>query len=167
MNTHFELRPWQMTDLENLVKYANNPNISKNLTNGFPSPYTLAAGKAFIKMTLEHEPTQIMAIVIDGVAAGGIGLHPQKDIFCKNAELGYWLAEPFWGKGIMTKAIGQMVDYGFENFEINRIFARPFGSNIGSQRALKKTGFELEARFFQTIFKNNSYEDELIYGIRK
>lgn len=100
MNTNFELRPWQITDLENLVRYANNPNVSKNLTNAFPYPYTSADGQAFIKMTLEHNPTQIMAIVIDGVAAGGIGLHPQKDIFYKNAELGYWLAEPFWGKAL-------------------------------------------------------------------
>jgi RimJ/RimL family protein N-acetyltransferase len=167
MNTNFELRPWQITDLENLVQYANNPNISKNLTNAFPYPYTTTDGQAFIKMTLEHNPVQIMAIVINGVAAGGIGLHPQKDIFCKNAELGYWLGEPFWGKGIMTKAVRQMVDYGFKNFEVNRIFARPFGSNTGSQRVLEKAGFKLEARFFQTIFKNNSYEDDLVYGIRK
>ncbi|MGB0863386.1 MAG: GNAT family N-acetyltransferase [Saprospiraceae bacterium] len=167
MKTTFELRPWQTTDLEDLVKYANNPNISKNLTNGFPSPYTIADGERFIKMASGQQPAQIMAIAIDGVASGGVGIHPQTDIFHKNAELGYWLAEPFWGKGIMTKAIKEMVDYTFKNFEINRIFARPFGSNIGSQRVLEKVGFELEARLSQTIFKNNSYEDELIYGIRK
>ena len=82
-------------------------------------------------------------------------------------ELGYWLAEPFWGQGIITRAIGQMVQYGFENFDITRIFARPFGTNIGSQKALKKAGFLLEARFEKTLFKNGQFLDELVYALRK
>jgi len=71
---------------------------------------------------------------------GGIGLHLQNDIQCKNAEPGYWLAEPYWGKGIITKAVTQMVDYGFKTWEVSRIFARPFGTNIASQRVLEKPG---------------------------
>ena len=86
---------------------------------------------------------------------------------CKNAELGYWLAEPFWGKGIITYAIQEMVEYGFKTFDITRIFAIPFGTNIASQKALEKAGFILEARLNKTIFKNGEYQDELIYAIRK
>jgi RimJ/RimL family protein N-acetyltransferase len=108
-----------------------------------------------------------MAIDINGEACGGIGIHPQDDIQCKNAELGYWLGEPFWGKGIITSAILQMVENGFNSFDINRIFARPFGSNLASQKVLEKTGFILEAKLEKTLFKNGIYEDELIYAIRK
>ena len=81
--------------------------------------------------------------------------------------MGYWLAEPFWGKGIITAAIRQMVEYGFKTWDITRIYARPFGSNIASQKVLEKAGFRLEVRFEKTIFKNGVFEDELIYAIRR
>ena len=76
-------------------------------------------------------------------------------------------AEPFWGQGIMTKAVSKIVDYGFKNLDITRIFARPFGTNIGSQKVLEKAGFVLEGKFNATIFKNGEYLDELIYAVRK
>lgn len=161
------LRKWHIADLENLVRYANNLNIATNLTNVFPHPYTDEHGKAFIAMAGSHDPIRIFAITQNDETIGGIGLHPQTDIYERNAELGYWLAEPFWGKGIMTHAIGEMVAYGFNHFDIDRIFARPFGSNIGSQRALEKAGFTLEAHLSKTLFKNGRYEDELIYAVRR
>ena len=163
----FTLRKWTIDDLGSLVKFANNEKIAMYMNDQFPHPYTLDKGKAFIENVLEQNPTNIFAIEIDGVAAGGIGIHPQNGIQCKNAELGYWLAEPFWGNGIVTKAIGLMVDYGFEAFDINRIFARPFGTNIGSQKALSKAGFALEATFEKTFFKNGEYLDELVYAVRR
>lgn len=162
-----KLRPWDIKDVDNLVKYANNFNIAKNLTNQFPHPYTRENGEAFIRMATQDHPRRIFAIELNGEAAGGIGLHPQTDIYRKNAELGYWLAEPFWGKGIMTYAVSQIVDYGFKTFDINRIFARPFGTNTGSQRVLEKAGFVLEGKFEKTLFKNGVYLDELVYAVRK
>lgn len=163
----FKLRPFNISDIDSLVKYANNSKIAANLTNQFPHPYTKENGEAFIKMATQNIPIPIFAIDINGNASGGIGIHLQNDIHIKNAELGYWLAEPFWGKGIMTKAVTQMVDYGFKTFDITRIFARPYGTNIGSQKVLEKAGFILEGRFKNTIFKNGKYLDELIYAIRK
>ncbi|MCD6544132.1 MAG: GNAT family N-acetyltransferase [Flavobacteriaceae bacterium] len=163
----FKLRPWHINDLDNLVKHANNPNIAKYLTDGFPYPYLKANGEKFIKYATADNPVHIFAIDINGEAVGGIGIHPQTDIQKKNAELGYWLAEPFWGKGIMTKAIKQITDFAFSTFEINRIFARPFGNNPGSQKILEKNGFVLEARFNKTLIKNGQFLDELIYAIRK
>ncbi|OWY19448.1 N-acetyltransferase [Sphingobacteriales bacterium UPWRP_1] len=163
----FTLRPWAITDIDSLVLYANNYNIAKNLTNQFPHPYTREAGIAFILYAQSHNPTCIFTIDINGQASGGIGLHTQPDIHCKNMELGYWLAEPFWGQGIITRAIGQMVQYGFENFDITRIFARPFGTNIASQKALEKAGFVLEARLEKTLFKYGEFLDELIYAVRR
>lgn len=163
----FSLRPWTLHDLESLVKFANNKNIANYMTNKFPHPYTKENAKQFIELASKQNPHHIFAIDINGQAVGGIGIHPQDDIHCKNAELGYWLAEPFWGQGITTKAIIKMVDHGLMNFDITRIFARPFGTNAASQRVLEKTGFKLEARFEKTLFKNGEFIDELIYAVRR
>ena len=163
----FQLRPFSLSDLEDLVKHANNFNISKNLTDRFPHPYTPENGREFIEMTLGMEPVSVFAITIENKVVGGIGLHPQADVQRMNAELGYWLAEPFWGKGIAPRAIAQMVEFGFKNLNINRIFARPFGSNLASQRVLEKAGFALEARFEKTLIKNGVLEDELVYAVRQ
>ena len=163
----FNLRPWNINDLDSLVKYANNEKIAKFMTNKFPHPYTMDHGREFIEFATNESPANIMAIEIGGEASGGIGIHIQPDIYCRNAELGYWLGEPFWGEGVITAAIKQMVAYGFQNWELQRIYARPFGTNKGSQRALEKAGFELEGTFEKTIYKQGEYLDELIYSIRR
>lgn len=162
-----KLRPWQLADLDNLVKYANNAAIARFMTDQFPHPYTPEHGKIFIEFATSNPTAKIFAIEVNGEVVGGIGIHPQTDIYRKNAEMGYWLGEPFWGKGIITQAIGQIVDFAFNNLNIDRVFARPFGSNKASQRVLEKAGFSLEARFSKTFFKNGNYEDELIYARRR
>lgn len=167
MAMKFQLRPWSPDDLDALIRYADNDRIAGNMTDQFPHPYTRERGEQFIQMALQHDPVRIFAIEVEGTAAGGIGLHPQSDIHRKNAELGYWLAEPFWGRGIVTGAVRQMVQYGFDNFDIDRIFARPFGTNIASQKVLEKAGFVLEARLEKTLYKDGKYLDEMIYGIRR
>ncbi len=141
------------------------------MTNSFLHPYARENGEKFIAFVTANDPVHISAIDIEGEAVGGIGLHPQADIQCKNAELGYWLAESFWGKGIIKEAIKQITVVGFKTFDITRIFARPFGTNTASQKALEKAGFTLEARsdsyrIEKTFFKNGIFEDELVYGIR-
>lgn len=161
----WKLRPWVMEDLDSLVKYANNIHIEQYLTGMFPHPYTPVHGKRFIRMSGVDEVRRIFAIEVDGEAAGGIGVHPQSDIHCKSAELGYWLGEPFWGRGIMTGAVMQMVEYAFDQFDIVRLYARPFSNNTGSQRVLEKAGFRLEARLQKSIYKHGLLLDELIYSI--
>jgi RimJ/RimL family protein N-acetyltransferase len=163
----FKLRPWQMTDLDALVKYANNPAIAKNMTDKFPHPYTEADGVNFIHFANSNNPINIFAIEVNGEAAGGIGIHPQDDIHRKNAELGYWLAEPFWAQSIISRAIPQMVKFAFDTFAITRVFARPFGTNLASQRVLEKSGFVLEGRFENVLFKNGEFLDELVYAVRR
>lgn len=163
----FKLRPWEDSDIENLIAYGNNKKIADFLTDAFPHPYTKEQGEKFISFAKTTQPIRIFAIDIEGVASGGIGLHPQQDIQRYNAELGYWLAENFWNQGIITAAIKEIVHYGFTHLPINRIFARPFGTNIASQKALEKAGFTLEARFEKTLIKNNVWQDELIYAVRK
>lgn len=137
------------------------------MTNQFPHPYTTSRGEHFIQTVSAQSPLHVFAIDVDGLAVGAIGIHPQHDIQCKNAELGYWLAQPFWNKGIISCAIPQMVAYGFKTWDIDRIFARPFGTNKASQKVLEKTGFKLEARLVNTLFKNGEFVDELIYAIRR
>ncbi|TGD82696.1 GNAT family N-acetyltransferase [Hymenobacter wooponensis] len=163
----FTLRAWSPDDLPSLVRCANNPAIAGFMNDQFPHPYTEETGRNFIAMASQEDPLHIFAIEVDGQAVGGIGIHPRTNIERKNAEMGYWLAEPFWGRGIITEAVKQLVAYGFQTFDINRIFARPFGTNLASQRVLEKAGFVLEARFDRTFFKNGEYVDELVYAIRR
>ena len=163
----YKLRPWRMSDLENLVTFANNVDIARFLTDAFPHPYTKESGIAFIESANKDNPVHIFAIEVDGKAVGGIGIHPQHDIQRKNAELGYWLAQPYWNKGIMTKAVVEMLEFGFSHYDIDRIFARPFGHNIASQKVLEKSGFQLEALLKGTLIKNGEKVDELIYSVRR
>ena len=164
---NFTLRPFRDSDLQSLVKYANNYNIAKYLTNQFPHPYTDEDGRKFISSVANSSPVNVFTIEVNGEAAGAIGIFPQSDIHEKNAEMGYWLAEPFWGNGITTRAIVQIVEYGFKTFDITRIFARPFSINPASQRVLEKAGFICEARLKNAVYKNGMYMDELIYVKRK
>ena len=161
------LRPWHINDAEHLALIANNANIAKFMMNQFPHPYTLENANTFINMATLNTPKNILSIDLNGKAIGGIGIHLQADVYFKNAELGYWLGEDYWGKGYITKAIQLIIEYAFTNFDIERIFAKPFGSNIASQKVLEKSGFVLEAHLSKIIFKNNVYEDELIFAVRR
>lgn len=170
----FILRPWTLDDLDNLVKFADNKKIADNLTDAFPYPYSREDGVAYItahhhdgESHKDHAPGRVFAIEVDGIACGSIGIFPQTDVHRKNAEMGYWLAEEYWGRGIITGAVMQIIEYGFRTFDINRIFARPYATNLASQRVLEKAGMRLEARFEKSIFKNGQFLDELIYSILK
>jgi RimJ/RimL family protein N-acetyltransferase len=161
---NYILRDWEISDLDSLVRHANNYNIAKWLTNQFPHPYTEKDGRAFLEVVTKDNTSKVFAIEIDGEAVGSIGIFPQSDIHAKNAEIGYWLSEKYWGNGIMTKAIQGIVNYGFSTFDVVRIYARPFSTNKGSQKALEKAGFTLEARLKNALYKNGEYMDELIYS---
>lgn len=163
----FLLRPWKSEDKEDLICFASNPKIADNLSDAFPYPFTSEAADSFLAQATSATPTNRMAIVIDNRAVGGTGIHPLTDIQRKNAEIGYWLGEPYWGKGIMSRVIPLMVDYSFKHFDIERIFARVFTSNPASARVLERAGFVQEAAFTGTLFKNNTFRDELIYAIRR
>ncbi|MGE0079078.1 MAG: GNAT family N-acetyltransferase [Bacteroidales bacterium] len=167
-NTKFTLRPFRESDAESIAKYANNPNIAKNLTDAFPNPYGLEDAIRFLSMAIQNEePYTLFAIEINGEACGSIGIFIQSDIHRKSAECGYWLAEPYWGQGIIPEAIKQIVDYSFHTFDIVRIYARPFSFNKKSQRVLEKAVFSHEATLKKACFKNGEFCDEMIYSIIK
>ena len=166
------LRPWHLDDVNDLVAIANNKHIAQFMADVFPHPYTIENGKTFITFaTSNPNPiairSKIFAIIFDSKPVGSIGLHLQTDILRKNAEIGYCLVEQYLGKGIITKMVPQMIDYGFKNMDIVRIFARIFGTNKASQKVVEKCGFILEGKYEKTIFKNNEFIDELIDAVRK
>ena len=161
------LRAWRHDDLNDLVAFANNENVARHLRDLFPHPYTSEDGRNFLRLTRQENPQCTFAIDLNGLAIGSIGVYPQKDVHRLNAEMGYWLAEPYWGRGIMTDAISQMVVHTFEHFPIHRIYAVCFSPNIASQRVLIKSGFQLEAHLKGTIIKKGEVCDEMIYGIRR
>ncbi len=162
----FKLRPWDISDLDSLYNHANNSKIAQMMTDKFPHPYTLEAGRNFIAFATKDQPIHIFAIEIEGEAVGGIGIHPLDDIAQKNAEIGYWISEKYWNKGVMSAAILQMIPFAFETFPITRLFAKTFGNNAASQHILEKCGFKKEAHFHNTIYKNGLFLDEIIYSVR-
>lgn len=160
-----KIRPFRLEDAPRMAELANNPKIAINLRDAFPHPYSLADAETFIKMCMTHNPTQAFAIEYNGEYAGNIGLHPETDVYRKSAEIGYFLGEPYWGKGIMTEAVKQMVKYGFANLDIVRIHTGIFEYNVASQRVLEKCGFKKEAVFEKAIFKNNRLWNEVRYAL--
>lgn len=162
-----KLRSFHTSDLDALVRLANNPNIAKTLTDRFPHPYTEQDGLRFLEFAINSKQDDkhlLHAIEVDGQFAGGIGLHPESDIFRLNTEIAYWVGEPYWNKGITTQAIKEVVKYGFTEFDFTRIFARLIGSNKASARVLEKAGFTLECTIPRSIIKNGLLEDCLVYA---
>ncbi|MFC2104121.1 GNAT family N-acetyltransferase [Bacteroidota bacterium] len=161
------LRNWQKKDIKSLAKNANNKKIWNNLKDEFPYPYTEMAAKQWIVIANQDKPLTNFAIIYKGTAVGGIGIIVQTDVFRRNAEIGYWLGEKYWNKGISTLALNAMVQYAFETFEINRLFANVFESNIASIRVLKKCGFTEEVCLKKSVIKNNQIQDCFIYSIHR
>ena len=137
------LRPWSPGDAEALVRYANNRKVWLNLRDGVPHPYGPPQAEAFLQAALGRNPPTVLAIATRDEAIGGIGLSPNQDVHRLTAEMGYWLGEPFWGKGIMSEAVAKFADYGFEQFGLLRIYAEPYAHNAASGRVLEKAGFVL------------------------
>lgn len=164
---NFKLRAWAPEDSGSLIKYAGNPQITRFMSDGFSTLSSSEGAKNFINFVISNPNKIYRAIEVNGEAVGGIGITVQTDIYRKNAELGYWLAEPFWGKGFISKTIPMIVAEAFDALDITRIFAKPFHTNVASRRVLEKSGFKLETIFEKAIYKNEEYLDEYVYAIRK
>ena len=159
------LRPWRKGDEGSLARYANNRHVSGNLKDRFPFPYTAAEATAWIEHVAGQAPTCNFAIVVDGEAVGGTGIELGEDIFYRSAEVGYWLGEPFWGRGIATEVLRAVTEYAFATFDIIRLEAGVFGWNPASARVLEKAGYTLEGRMRHAVVKNGRVGDRLIYGL--
>ena len=157
------LRPWREDDALPLARYANNPRVSACMRDLFPSPYTVEDAERFIAMATGPTPNLFLAIEVRGEAAGGIGIHPLEDVYRGTAEIGYWLAEPFRGQGIVTDAVRALVPVAFERTGVGRIQAGIFSNNPASMRVLEKCGFVREAVHRNAITKNGMVMDEVMY----
>jgi [ribosomal protein S5]-alanine N-acetyltransferase len=159
------IRDWRINDAESLAKHANNRRIWLTVRDRFPHPYTINDARDFLKRaTTEGESEKFYCIEISGSAAGGIGFKPGEDVHRHTAEIGYWLSEEFWGKGIMSEVVPAFVNYCFEKFSLKRISAAAYSSNPASARVLEKAGFILEGRLRKNVIKDGKILDSLLYA---
>jgi RimJ/RimL family protein N-acetyltransferase len=162
--THARVRSWRPSDAAAIVKHANNPRIWINLRDRFPSPYTARDARAFLHAQAAQMPETGFAIDVEGEAVGSVGVMPQIDVERVSAEIGYWLGEAFWGRGIMTEAVRAVTDYAIAAHGLTRVFALPFASNLASCRVLEKAGYVLEARLRRSAIKNGRIVDQCQYA---
>lgn len=158
------LRDWRGDDAPSIANYADNRKIWRNLRDGFPHPYTFHDAEIFIERINAADPRTAFAIATESEAIGSIGLALGTDVHRYTAELGYWLAEPFWGKGIMTLAVQFLTAWAFHKLNLHRIYAEPYAGNQASHRVLEKAGFTREGVLRKNVFKDGKILDQVLYS---
>jgi len=161
-----EIRCLNEIDPYELAYHANNIHISQYLRNSFPYPYTIEHAMKYISHALDKQ-TYDFGIVYNGECIGCVSTLFHNDIYIKNCELGYWIGEKYWNKGIISIVIKMMCQYIFSNFSVHKIYAEVLRENKASARALEKNGFQLEACLKEHAFKNGKYYDILIYTLKE
>lgn len=166
----YTLRPWQPEDAVSLARYINNIHIWNQVRDALPYPYTEADARSYITMTQEEAAKSApvnFAVVIDGKAVGGVGFIPGQDVERISAEIGYWLGEPFWGKGIMTDVVRRASLQAFQTLPVTRLHAGVFGKNPASMRVLEKAGYAKEGIARKAVIKNGEIMDFHLYALLK
>jgi RimJ/RimL family protein N-acetyltransferase len=158
------IRPWRLDDAESLAKHANNRRVCLALRDRLPHPYSVDDAYEFLRKSVAERPLTNFCIEVEGAAAGGIGFLLGEDVHRHTAEVGYWLGEEFWRRGIMTEAVTAFSDFGFANFPLRRVYAEPFANNPASMRVLEKAGFVFEGRLRSNVIKDGELMDSLLYA---
>ncbi|MEN3338235.1 MAG: [ribosomal protein S5]-alanine N-acetyltransferase [Acidobacteriota bacterium] len=158
------VRPWRMSDVDAVVRHANNVNVARQLRDRFPHPYSRANAQAFLKAAVSGPDPSNLAIEVDGEAAGAIGYVAGADVERYSAEIGYWLGEAYWGRGIATEALIMVTEHVFTAANVLRLFALPFADNRGSIRVLEKAGFVREAILKSSSVKFGIPRDQALYA---
>ncbi|MEX2599474.1 MAG: GNAT family protein [Dehalococcoidia bacterium] len=163
----YVIRDWAMSDTDALVKHADNHNVWRNLLDAFPHPYSRRDAREWLHLATDQQPRVSFAIASPDEAIGGIGLQLQHDVSSRSAEVGYWLGEPFWGKGIATAAVRAFTYWAFAHRElqIERLFANAFAWNPASARVLEKAGYTWEGTLRRHVYKDGEFTDLLVYGL--
>jgi ribosomal-protein-alanine N-acetyltransferase len=159
-----EIRPWRAEDAPALVSLADNRKVWRNLRDRFPNPYGLPDARRWIREASSQKPPCHFAITAGNELAGGIGLILGEDVHARSAEIGYWLGEPFWGRGIMTLALSGFSDHAFAAFDVCRLYALVLEWNAASARVLEKSGYVQEGRLRKSAFKDGEMTDEFLYA---
>jgi ribosomal-protein-alanine N-acetyltransferase len=162
--TRCTVRLWRMEDAESVVRHANNINVARQLRDRFPHPYTRANANAFLKAATNAPEPSNLAIDVGGEAIGAIGYVPGLDVERYSAEIGYWLGESYWGRGIATEALVLVTAHVFDALNMLRLFALPFADNPGSIRVLEKAGYVREAVLRSSSVKYGEPRDQLLYA---
>lgn len=158
------LRPWRFGDEPSLERHANNRKIWINVRDHFPHPYTKGDALRWVQHASTNLDGTVFAVVVNGNAVGSIGLVAKDDVYRKSMEIGYWLGEEFWGRGIITEAVHAVSDYAFTSFDIIRLYADVFDWNTASMRVLEKNGYVREARLSKAVVKDGMIADVILYA---
>ncbi len=159
------VRSFRPGDEVSLATHANNRKVWRNLRDRFPHPYTVADAEWFIQLAISGIPESHFAITVDDCVIGGAGFNLQEDVSRRSIEFGYWLGEPFWGRGLATDVARAMVEYAFATYDVCRVYATVYGWNPASARVLEKAGFEYEGRLRNSIYKDGEVTDSLMYAV--
>ncbi len=162
--TQATIRNFRPDDVESIARYANNRAVWRNLRDRMPHPYSVDDAVRFLEMIAHQSPPTSFAIAVGSEACGAIGLELHDDVFRRTAEIGYWLGEPFWGRGIATEAVRALTDYALRTFDLCRIEAGVYEWNPASMRVLEKAGYTLEARLRKSVTKDGQTIDRLLYA---
>jgi len=158
------IRSWRREDAQSLVRHANNFKVWRNLRDRFPYPYTMEEAQKWLTHAVSSDPEGDFAIVFGGEAVGGIGFTLGSDVERHSAEVGYWLGEALWGRGIATAALRAATPWAIATFDLRRVFAVPFSDNIGSMRVLEKAGFVKEGVMRCAAVKDGQLKDQVLYA---
>ncbi|MBI4954729.1 MAG: GNAT family N-acetyltransferase [Myxococcales bacterium] len=159
------LRPWRASDAAALVPHANSRAVWRNVRDRFPYPYTPADAEAWVAFASSQTPTQTFAVDVGGEAVGGIGIGIGDDVHRRSAEIGYWLGERFWGRGIATEAVVAVSAWAFANFDLCRLYALVFEWNQASCRVLEKAGYAREGLLRRSVHKDGQTIDAFLSAL--
>lgn len=164
MSPQITLRPFELSDCDSIAHHANNRLIWENLRDRFPHPYTKMDALMFIEIVSRNNPLTEFAIDVNGTAIGAAGIVLKDDVYKLNGEIGYWIGQDYWGKGIGTMVVAELTRKAFEEFKLERVYAEVFENNFASARVLEKNGFKQEAVLKNAILKDNRILNLLIYS---
>ena len=159
------VRSFRDSDVDALARYANNRQVWLQLRDRFPHPYTVEDAHEFIAFVRSTTPQTAFAVTVADLPVGAIGVMLRDDVERCSAEVGYWLGEPHWGRGIASCALVGFTHFAFVAYEVERLYGVPFASNIASCRVLEKAGYVLEGRMRRSAIKDGVVQDQLLYAV--
>lgn len=157
------LRPWKREDAQQLAAIANNRKVWLNVRDRFPHPYTVMDALQWLELHTAVKPLSNFCIEYRGQVAGSCGVILKDDVYRRSIEIGYFIGEPFWGKGIASQAVGLLVDYVQQQFDVVRIYAEVFEHNKASMSVLRKNGFYLEGIRRKAVVKDGVVMDDYVW----